>query len=331
MGYLDYLPKFTYTLKNLSGTVSDIFRRVAFTQKTRENPANYNTKVVEGVFRPEQVAKNELLSSEYYWQIMLMNNIVSKDEYPDSQRAYSNKIREMEGGTSLSFAQFFGSTPRNGDVMYSITAGNTVDFESGGVVSNYNSELRKIDMNYVFGDGFSGDGASAALYGLDDGGDFIEKGKLQFKRKLSIAGSVSYFYDANERETTPYYIPPAGTNTGGTFTSPLDTTPATGTLLDLFLNDTALPTGYFIRTEIQNYREDDLRKRNLKIPPQITTDLVDRETRRLLKEGQTEEISTVSSFEIRSVGSSSTTTVDQLSGGTNTSTTSTSGSGGGSY
>ena len=101
--------------------------------------------------------------------------------------------------------------------------------------------------------------------------------------------------------------------------------------LDLFLNDTALPTGYFIRTEIQNYREDDLRKRNLKIPPQITTDLVDRETRRLLKEGQTEEISTVSSFEIRSVGSSSTTTVDQLSGGTNTSTTSTSGSGGGSY
>ena len=47
-----------------------------------------------------------------------------------------------------------------------------------------------IEMKYLFGDGFSGPGASAALYGENDSGTFVQKGKLQFQQKSTIADSV---------------------------------------------------------------------------------------------------------------------------------------------
>lgn len=312
MGYLNYLPKFEYTLASLKGTVTDIFRRIAFTQKSRSNPQNYNEKVIESIYSPDRIAADELLNAEYYWQVLMINNIVSEEEFPESYREYTNTVNDMSNGTALSFQNFFGSDPKIGDVMYSITAGNTIDFDSGGVVSEYDEILRKISMNYVFGDGFSGDGASAALYGYSDQGNFEEKGKLQFQRKTSIGNSVAYFYDSNNRETSPY-LEPEGLS-GGTFTDPLSATPESGTLLATYLAGSSLPTGFFLRTELQNFTEENMERRNLKIPPREIADKVALDAERLLRDGNRAETRT-SSGAVQRVGATTTSTVSSTSSG----------------
>ena len=318
MGYLSYLPKIEYTLGKLTGTVSDLFRRVAFTQESRNDPANYNEKTIESIYSPDRLASDELVNSEYYWQILMINNIVSEDEYPESYKKYSDDIHNLKNGTSLLFQNFFGSDPKIGDVLYSITAGNTVDFNSGGVVSDYNSLLRKISMNYVFGDGFSGAGVSAALYGNNDSGDFSEKGKLKFDIKSPIADSPSYFFDANGVEVSPY-LEPEGLE-GGTFTDPLAVTPENGSLLSTFLAGSNLPTGFFYRSELQDFSDENLEKRNIKIPPRDIADRIANETERLMRDGIRSEVGIVTGI-VQRVGSTTSTT----------STTSSSGGGGSSY
>ena len=247
-----------------------------------------------------------------------MNNIISEDEFPEIYDEYSRKINDSKNGKALSFERFFGSNPKIGDIMYSITAGNTVGFEDGGVVSKYDPELRKIEMKFIFGDGFSGAGASAALYGENDAGTFIQKGKLQFQQKSTISDSVSYFFDSNGREVNPYLYP-SGLE-GGTFTDPLAVTPENGSLLSTYLTGTNLPSGFFIKTELQDYSDENLEKRILKIPPREVADRIAAEAERLLREGVRSETGTVSGF-VQRVGSTTTST---------TSSTSSSG-GGGSY
>lgn len=310
MGYLNYLPKFEYTLGKFRGVVSDIFRRVAFTQKSRQNPQNYNEKIIESVYSPDRLASDELLNSEYYWQILMMNNIISENEFPESYEEYTQEVNDLKNGTSLSFERFFGSDPKIGDVMYSITAGNTVDFNSGGVVSKYDSILRKVDMKYVFGDGFSGAGASAALYGNDDSGNFTEKGKLEFQRKTTTADSVSYFFDSNNRETSPYLYP-SGLE-GGTFTDPLAITPENGSLLSTYLSGSNLPTGFFFRTELQDFSDENMQKRNIKIPSREIADKIATEAERLLREGIRSETNTITGL-VQRVGATTSSTSSSVS------------------
>lgn len=281
MGYLNYLPKFDYTLSGIRTQVADIFRRVAFTQESRSNPQNFSEYVSEGIETLDKLAGSFLRNDEYYWQIAMMNNYVSEDEVPDSYREYSSNINALQNGTSLFFEEFFPSSPYVGDVAYSIIDGDTIDFTSGGVVSEYDSLLRKVSMEYVFGSGFAG-AAAAALYGYDNAGNFVEKGKKQIKLNTTIANGIAYFYDTNNRETSPYLIPDGD---GGTFSDPLATTPETNSLLYLYIEGSSLPTGFFAKTELQNYRDEDLRKRNIKIPPREIADFVARDAQVLLKDG----------------------------------------------
>jgi hypothetical protein len=289
MGYLNYLPKFDYTLAGVRTTVADIFRRVAFTQKSRSNPQNYSEHVSEGVETLDQLARNFLNNDEYYWQIAMINNYVSEDEAPDSYREYSSTVNALQGGTSLFFEGFFPSKPYVGDVAYSVTDGDTVNFNSGGVISEYDSLLRKISMEYVFGIGFGDAGTTAAIYGYDDSGSFVEKGKKKIKIKSAISDSAAYFYDSNNRETSPYLIPDGE---GGTFTDPLSATPESGTILHSYITG-SLPTGFFVKTELQDYRESDLRRRNIKVPPREIADFVSRDAQILLKDGVRGQTTTI--------------------------------------
>ena len=298
MGYLNYLPKFEYTLASLKGTVADIFRRVSFTQESRSNPQNYSEYLTEGIESPDRLSEQKLDNPEYYWQILMMNNFISEDDFPDSYREYSSHVNTLKGGTSLLFEEFFPVTPLVGDVCYEVESGGTVNFDNGGVVSEYDALLRKISMEYVFGNGFGTTGA--ALYGYDDSGNFVEKGKKEIKKNVTIADSVSYFYDTNNRETSPYLFPDGD---GGTFSDPLATTPAENSLLYNYLNDIST-SGFFVRSELQDYQDEQLEKRNIKIPPRSIADSVATEAQRLLREGTQGE--TTSLVGIRRVGSTRT-------------------------
>lgn len=144
-------------------------------------------------------------------------------------------------------------------------------------------------MEYVFGDGFGDAGKTAAIYGYDDSGSFVEKGKKKIKIKSAISDSAAYFYDSNNRETSPYLIPDGE---GGTFTDPLSATPESGTILHSYITG-SLPTGFFVKTELQDYRESDLRRRNIKVPPREIADFVSRDAQILLKDGVRGQTTTI--------------------------------------
>tara|TARA_Y100000385_G_scaffold289400_2_gene358716 strand:- start:1460 stop:2422 length:963 start_codon:yes stop_codon:yes gene_type:complete len=316
MGYLNYLPKFKYSLAKLTGNVSDIFRRVAFTQKSRNNPQNYSTFTTEGILSPDRISDSELRSSEYYWQVLMMNNIVGESEFPDTYREYSKNITELQNGTSLYFYEFFGSEPKTGHVVFAATLGNTLDFNSGGIIDSYDSVTRKINMRYIFGEGFEG-AATAGVYSGYGSGQATEIGKQKIIKQDILADSVSYFYDQNDRETSPYLIPEG--LTGGTFANPLGITPANGTLLSEYMQGNPLVTGFYYRSEIQDYRSTQLDKRTIKLPPQELADNIDRDTERLLREGNQKDSSDISG--LSRIGASTTSTTS--------STSSSSGGGGG--
>ena len=308
MGYLNYLPKFKYTLAKLTGNVSDIFRRVAFTQKSRSNPQNYSEFVSEGVKTPDQLSSEKLNNPNYYWQILMMNNIISENDFPVNYDEYSRKVNSLKDGTSLLFYEFFGSTPKAGDLVFAAsTGGNTIDFASGGIISKYDSVLRKINMEYVFGDGFGEAGTTAAVFGVNENNELSQRGIKKIQLKTTIDNSVSYFFDDNDRETSPYFIPTGFT--GGSFSNPLAVTPGEGSLLQTYMNGSPLPTGYFYRSELQDYNSEQLEKRNINIPSIQLGDQIEQEAERLLREGVQEEVSTVRSSGITRVGASSTGTV----------------------
>lgn len=313
MGYLSYLPKFTYTLAKLSGTVSDIFRRVAFTQKSRNDPKNYSEYLSEGILTPDRLSNLKLNNPNYYWQILMINNIVNEKEFADSYRDYTTTIDSLINGQGLFFDKFFGSSIRSGDVAYLCLEGNTADFTQGGVISEYDLSLRKISMKHMVGGGFPvpADGVTAAIYGYDDGGSFILKGNQTIIKSSELSNCPVYFYDGNDRETSPY-LAPSGM-AGGTFTDPLSITVGNDTLLKNYMDGTSLPAGFFFRSEIQDYRNDQLELRNLKIPPIALADQIDQEAQRLITQGIQKEIGTVSSTLTR-LGSSTTTTIDSSSG-----------------
>lgn len=284
MGYLNYLPKFRYTLAKITTNVSDLFRRVAFTQKSRKNPQNYYQYTSEGIESPNNLAGSKLNNQNYYWQILMMNNMVSEEEYPQDYNVYSKTVNTMKNGTSLSFYDFFGTTPKVGDLVFpASTGGNTLDFASGGVISNYDPILRKIDMDYVFGEGFGGAGKTAAVYGFNDNKKLIKKDIKQITLQSTVDNSVSYFYDTNDRETSPYFTPTGFT--GGSFSNPLAVTPGEGTLLQVYMSGGVLPNGYFYRSELQDYTDEQMAKRKIKIPPEQIADQLDTNAEILLREG----------------------------------------------
>jgi len=307
MGYLNYLPKFNYTLGGVVARVSDLFRRVSFTQKTLNESKNWKEYFSNQYGKPDQIAESQLGEFNYYWQILMANNITDESGFPDNLIQYKNHIQYLENGKSLFFESFFGTEPRVGDVVYLVDAGGSEpDTDSGGIVYDYDKLLRKIDVSDTFGTAFS-QGVTAALYGNNDAGEFVEKGRLLIKKFVSIAGSVDYFVDNNGRIASPYLIPDVS-GVGGTYTDPVGITLQDGSLLHEYVIDGTLPANFGFVTELQSYEKEQNKKKQLKLPNIGLTDKISAETKSLLSDGiQGQRVSISGIF---SVGSTNTDTIN---------------------
>jgi hypothetical protein len=133
---------------------------------------------------------------------------------------------------------------------------------------------------------------------------------LEFQRKTTTADSVSYFFDSNNRETSPYLYP-SGLE-GGTFTDPLAITPENGSLLSTYLSGSNLPTGFFFRTELQDFSDENMQKRNIKIPSREIADKIATEAERLLREGIRSETNTITGL-VQRVGATTSSTSSSVS------------------
>ena len=303
MGYLDFLPRFKYTFGTRSIEMSDIFRRIAYSQDTRSNPSNYAEFTMENIDTPDRLASDILNSSNYYWQVLMMNNIISPSELPDDYKVYSTTVNDLENGKSFMFEEFFSFTPSSGDVVFYITEGDTSDTAEGGIIYKYDSNLRKIELKYTFLTAEVA-GATVAIYGFNDTEEFVEKGRQKIKKESSLSSSVSYFTDGN-RVSSPYFKP-SGT-TGGTMGNPEGITPGSETLLANYLDGTSLSLGYYVRTILQDYHDKDIEKRNIKTPPLDMAFVTNKNAELLLRNGHQGEEVTETGIVVLGASTTSTT------------------------
>jgi len=93
--YLNNLPKFDYDFKkgeykNINLSVTDLFRRIAFTEDTQKDLRNFVEYVVIDGETPDDVAFKIYGDARWFWVVLLSNNIVDvENEWPQSQ----NKIQ----------------------------------------------------------------------------------------------------------------------------------------------------------------------------------------------------------------------------------------------
>lgn len=283
MSYLEYLPQFNYRFGTKDVQMSDIFRRVAFTQKTRESPENWKSYVMNGTETFDALANKEYNDPTQYWQIMMMNNIVTRSDGPINYISVEKAQQKFDLELSITSLRYLDIQPDPGDfVIYINPNASLTDW---ALVESYDPVNRTIFSRAH--NGFFSTSNPGSLYHFRK-----NQGTQSFEFVQPIIPSLikkygngpSYFY-TNEGKISPYYVP--STNT---FIDP-DTANinSTNCLLELYI-DGSLPTGYFMRSVSQEYMDGVIEKRNVKIPPKSTVLDVQRGVEELLLNGNMEDV-----------------------------------------
>jgi len=297
MTYLKYLPKFNYKFGTKDIEVSDIFRRVAFTQETRDSPKNWKSYVMNGTETFDSLANKEYSDPSQYWQIMMMNNVVTRSDGPLNFITVEKAQTKFENEYSITTKLKLDVQPDPGDYLFYITDQVT---NTWGVVESFDPVHRTIYT--ISHTGLFSTTNVGVLYHLKWIGSSLEFVQIIIPSFITKYGNGPKYFYTNEGKISGYYVP--STNT---FIDP-DTTSLLGTncLLEQYIDNT-LPTGYKYRSVSQDYMDGVVEKRNVKIPRQSTVLDVERAVEELLLNGNAEDVVNVEGVVF--VGNTNTNTV----------------------
>ena len=146
--YFEKLPKLEYSLSTFPTLeLSDIFRRVSFTQSTKNNSGNFETYLVKEGQRPEDVAHDFYGDSAMWWLVMMCNDILDvESEWPKSMNQINELFNNFLNGFSYFVFEDLDILPN--DLMVKRDTGSTAGITVGhyGVISSYDRLLHKIDV-----------------------------------------------------------------------------------------------------------------------------------------------------------------------------------------
>ena len=212
--YLKTLPNFDYTFNEGSTgavnlQVTDLFRRVAFTDETRKDLRNFIEYIVEDGERPDDVAFKIYGDPKWFWLVLLSNNIVDVEtEWPNSQ---SKTQRRFSNDGFFNGHSIFVEENREfkrGDFLVkgSVCSGDDCPDGVTGVEGNYamiesfDRELMKINVNRL-----------GPSFGLSDGDTVFAVRKIQgqdgttfpFVQAATGCGHGSTIFTAKKVTTIP--------------------------------------------------------------------------------------------------------------------------------
>lgn len=191
--YFNKFPKIQYDFPNLVGLeVQDIFRRIQFTENSKNDLRNFEDYFVTEGETPDQVADKFYGDSRFWWLVLLCNNIIDvENEWPKSM----NEIDNLFSGflTGNSYYLFEGLDVREGDVLVkrdtvsiadTLTHGGTagIDIDIYGIIDSYDPLLRRIDVKSGSGTFNEGDEVHIfrrGVQGFQSIGGFGETGCYQ--------------------------------------------------------------------------------------------------------------------------------------------------------
>jgi|19_taG_2_1085344.scaffolds.fasta_scaffold14599_2 hypothetical protein len=155
-------PRIKYDFINENGEFSspevvDIFRSVVLSQKTLNNPSNFNYHAIDEGDTPERIAAEIYNDSFLWWVVLLTNGIIDKErEWPKNSAEINRIFDEFLDGNSYFIME--NVNIKKDDVIIKRSAdgvgcdpalsgcSGSVNIDVFGVVNNYDSHLHKIDV-----------------------------------------------------------------------------------------------------------------------------------------------------------------------------------------
>ena len=148
--YFENFPKFRYQFSNnRTIRMADIFRSVKLSKQTLDTPEAFEYYILQDGDRPESIAEKYYGSVDYYWLVLLSNDIIDiNTEWGFSSEEAQNRIESLYSGFAFYFDEEMDIKP--GDYIVKLDSGFSGASGGGvgqefGVVDKYLPTMNKIE------------------------------------------------------------------------------------------------------------------------------------------------------------------------------------------
>lgn len=152
--YFRKFPTLEYKFNNKTYTFLDIFRRVKFDNETLNNNQIFFDYYLTDGETLEKISSKYYNTPDYWWVLILSNNILSNFEIPTDENFIQSYIDTKFDGKALYFADYMPDL-LPGDILAGVTlSGNTITETSEtnyAVVYEYNKTFRYVRVKEIYG------------------------------------------------------------------------------------------------------------------------------------------------------------------------------------
>ena len=148
--YFENFPKFRYQFSNnRTIRMADIFRSVKLSKQTLDTPEAFEYYILQDGDRPESIAEKYYGSVDYYWLVLLSNDIIDiNTEWGFSSEEAQSRIESLYSGFAFYFDEEMDIKP--GDYIVKLDSGFSGASGGGvgqefGVVDKYLPTMNKIE------------------------------------------------------------------------------------------------------------------------------------------------------------------------------------------
>ncbi len=143
MKYFSVLPRITYKFPTGEYNVIDIFTKVALNSNFFNNTNLYYQEQSENILSPERLSFEKYQTFDYYWLLMLANNVydVNRD-WPSNQEVFGD-ILEKYSTLSSYFIYETAEIVKN-DILY-------INDQSYGIIDSWNPFYKEITIKENYG------------------------------------------------------------------------------------------------------------------------------------------------------------------------------------
>lgn len=143
MKYFSILPRITYKFSTGDYDVIDIFTKVALNRNFFDNTNLYYQEQSENILSPERLSFEKYQTFDYYWLLMLANNVYDvNQDWPSNQEVLGNILDEYSNKKSY-FIYETAEIVKN-DILY-------LNQESYGIIESWNPFYKEIVVKENYG------------------------------------------------------------------------------------------------------------------------------------------------------------------------------------
>ena len=226
MGYINRLNQIKYIINNKNIDILNLFERISFDSFSLNNKQIFSDYYLIDGDTIENISEALYGSVDFYWVILLANNIISPFELPQSEEILQNIINTKYNGKAIFSADYLKGL-KEGDIIVKATLDGgvnvpetqiaSVDTASYAIIKNYDPFLRRILVEEI--NGTISQASFIGIYSLDNNNNWVP---FQFNVKLTAASDpiqrnfttarkiIDYpespyeFLDANGNYVSPY-------------------------------------------------------------------------------------------------------------------------------